>query len=796
MSDASKPVAEGSAVPPSDSSQSIDQSAIDSGSSSPTLPHSIIHHRHLSGGPGVGPGTASPGRYSATQARQLALRLAEQEAAQKESQAASSQAEARHAREGREASLDRNALSRSASVRSSARKGSSGTPGGFSTASPRHFSQSSHGQSRPAPFPQLNQREAFDVAVASSNLASSSDGLQALLRDHPELVSSSLAAAAGPNLAKTGTYSTRSGSAAGSKSGSIPGTPFEREGQTSYLQMGGSLSNSFHQSQAAATANASSNAQQQQQQQPPLSGQQVPTSPLQTSGRGTILKDAPEVGEGGHSGSQSGLGAALGLGHGIRTGLSTPNLGAAGARPDYSGAKIVVCMVGLPARGKSYVANRVLKYLRWLEYDVKVFNVGQLRRALARAKYNQSGVREDHTANFFDPTNPAAYKLRSQMAEECLEQLIGWLKRGGNVGIHDATNSTRARRKEIADRIAKEPDLKLVFLESICTDPKVIDANIAVKVSSGDPDYAGMTPEAAKRDFLARIRHYEDTYEPVNGDGSESHYSYVKVTDVGKSVTINRIQGYLESRIAFYLMNLHLTPRNIFFSRHGESQYNVEGKIGGDSDLSPRGWMYAKALPQLIKDHIGDAPLTVWHSTLKRTGQTASELPYPKLAWKSLDELDAGVCDAMTYEEIEKYYPEDYANRDDDKFNYRYRGGESYRDVVVRLEPIIMELERQENILIIGHQAIIRCLYAYFHALSQEDLPYIKIPLHTVIQLTPKAYGCDEKRFQLPIEAVDTHRPKPLRSELPDDQPPSPPLDPLEAAATSAPPSQVRPEQA
>lgn len=49
-------------------------------------------------------------------------------------------------------------------------------------------------------------------------------------------------------------------------------------------------------------------------------------------------------------------------------------------------------------------------------------------------------------------------------------------------------------------------------------------------------------------------------------------------------------------------------------------------------------------------------------------------------------------------------YPEDYESRDEDKFNYRYRGGESYRDVVVRLEPVIMELERQENILIIGHQ--------------------------------------------------------------------------------------------
>lgn len=43
----------------------------------------------------------------------------------------------------------------------------------------------------------------------------------------------------------------------------------------------------------------------------------------------------------------------------------------------------------------------------------------------------------------------------------------------------------------------------------------------------------------------------------------------------------------------------------------------------------------------------------MWTSTLKRTIQTADDLSYTKLTWKSLDELDAGVCDGMTYEEIE-----------------------------------------------------------------------------------------------------------------------------------------------
>lgn len=39
---------------------------------------------------------------------------------------------------------------------------------------------------------------------------------------------------------------------------------------------------------------------------------------------------------------------------------------------------------------------------------------------------------------------------------------------------------------------------------------------------------------------------------------------------------------------------------------------------------------------------------------------------------------------------------------------------QSYEDLVQRLEPVIMELERQENVLVICHQAVMRCLLAYF----------------------------------------------------------------------------------
>ncbi|KAG7553572.1 hypothetical protein FFLO_03004 [Filobasidium floriforme] len=444
------------------------------------------------------------------------------------------------------------------------------------------------------------------------------------------------------------------------------------------------------------------------------------------------------------------------------SGTQTPSVSGIGTlldRPDYSEAKIVVAMVGLPARGKSYLSNRLLRYLRWLEYKVEVFNVGQLRRRKARDQVQAGEGPQDHSHTYFSSTNAEATALREQLATESLESLITWLKQGGNVGIHDATNSTRARRAKIQERIDREPGLQCIFLESWCDDPEIIASNVALKARSGDPDYKGMSKEEAERDFRKRIEQYESVYETI----TEPDISWCKILNVGRQVQINRIAGYLQSRIAFYLMNLHLKPRHIYLSRHGESMHNVGGMIGGDSPLSPQGEKYAAALPALVLENVGDHPLQVWTSTLQRTVATARNLPYPKKTWKSLDELDAGVCDGMTYEEIAEKYPEDYAARDENKFGYRYRGGESYQDVVVRLEPVIMELERQENIIIICHQAIIRCLYGYFMGLSQEELPYIKVPLHTLIKLTPMAYGCEEERFHVPIAAVDTHRPKPAR---------------------------------
>lgn len=231
-------------------------------------------------------------------------------------------------------------------------------------------------------------------------------------------------------------------------------------------------------------------------------------------------------------------------------------------------------------------------------------------------------------------------------------------------------------------------------------------------------------------------------------------------------------------------MNLHSLPRVFYLSRHGQSEYNLLGKIGGDAGLTDAGHEYARRLADFAHNVVGmkvekdeetgeekrtPRPARLWTSTLRRTKETAQLIKHEKIStlkwddgdemeWiqfqgrarRNLDELYAGVCDGLTYKEIEKKFPDEFARRQEDKLTYRYPRGESYMDVTLRLETIVLDIERtREPILIVGHQGIHRLLYSYFMGLPRDQAPYVSIPLNTVIELTPNAYGCVEKRYVL-----------------------------------------------
>ncbi|XP_034219496.1 6-phosphofructo-2-kinase/fructose-2,6-bisphosphatase isoform X2 [Prunus dulcis] len=384
---------------------------------------------------------------------------------------------------------------------------------------------------------------------------------------------------------------------------------------------------------------------------------------------------------------------------------------------------LAIVLVGLPARGKTFTAAKLTRYLRWLGHDTKHFNVGKYRRLKHGANQN---------ADFFRADNREGMEARNEVAALAFDDMVSWMQEGGQVGIFDATNSTSKRRNMLM-KLA-EGKCKIIFLETLCNDERIIERNIRLKIQQS-PDYAEEPDfEAGLQDFKSRLAYYEKVYEPVE-EGS-----YIKMIDM-----VSGHGGQIQ-------VNTHLTPRPILLTRHGESKDNVRGRIGGDNPLSDTGEIYAKKLANFVEKRLkSERAASIWTSTLERAILTASPIVgFPKIQWRALDEIYVGVCDGMTYEEIKKNMPEEYESRMKDKLRYRYPRGESYLDVIQRLEPVIIELERQRApVVVISHQAVLRALYAYFADRPLKEIPHIEMPLHTIIEIQMGVTGVQEKRYKL-----------------------------------------------
>lgn len=543
-------------------------------------------------------------------------------------------------------------------------------------------------------------------------------------------------------------------------------------------------------------------------------------------------------------------------------------------------------MVGLPARGKSYITKKMARYLNWLQHDTRIFNVGERRRIAAGVgpsvpqitphansrpadsvrrlsvsttapsgiisqkeqldppqlaakilingedpiedpasfrlpdaaqdpESHANGGREEQelspadksqleaqfpeltrattpeelpgteameqSADFFDPKNKKAALIREQVAMETLDELLDYiLVQGGSVGILDATNSTLERRKLIMRRVRERAgqEINVLFCESVCLDETLLESNMRLKLSG--PDYKDKDPVASLADFKKRVAIYEKNYVSLGDYEEKNNMPFVQMIDVGRKVVSHQIKGFLSAQAVYYLLNFNLAPRQIWITRHGESIDNVNGKIGGDSDLSENGIRYSRALTRFIDyqrkewevrqqdkarhthfpphpgDHTPPNPhysaegegqpsmnFCVWTSMLKRSIQSAQffdEEEYDIKQMRMLDEINAGVMEGMTYEEIRSKYEDEFNLRKQDKMQYRYPGpgGEGYLDVINRLRPVIVELERMtDHVLLITHRSVARVLLAYFKGLRRDEVADLDCPLGMLYMLEP-----------------------------------------------------------
>ncbi|CAN0328699.1 unnamed protein product, partial [Discosporangium mesarthrocarpum] len=120
---------------------------------------------------------------------------------------------------------------------------------------------------------------------------------------------------------------------------------------------------------------------------------------------------------------------------------------------------------------------------------------------------------------------------------------------------------------------------------------------------------------------------------------------------------------------------------------------------------------------------------------------------FPILELSALDEIDAGAMEGLPVEDFAKKYPVQHRKRCIDKLNEKFPEGESYKDVFLRLEPLLLELIAEpQPVVIIAHLAVLRVVYGYLMGVEPSQCPFLDIPMHSVLQLNPKGYGYEEWR--------------------------------------------------
>ncbi|XP_073978129.1 6-phosphofructo-2-kinase/fructose-2,6-bisphosphatase-like [Rhodnius prolixus] len=411
---------------------------------------------------------------------------------------------------------------------------------------------------------------------------------------------------------------------------------------------------------------------------------------------------------------------------------------------------LIVAFVGLPARGKTVLAHKLERYLNYTGHLARVFSLSTYRRKLA----------PDIGCDFiFDPQNEEATEIRKQYTHEAINDCKQWIYIGGDIAILDGTYAAMDVRQLLYSLFVKQLGFKILFIECIVEDEILLEGNINDTVRLSE-DYAHLEYNQAVKEIQKKIKQFSSTYVPISKN-TESIFSYIKFYNAGENIFVHRIDGPFQTKVLNFVSCFRpMRKKTLYFTRHGESEFNLLGRIGGDTDLSPRGHFYATLLAKYFNSNKIEN-LRVWTSEKKRTKQTANGIKAPVESLAPLNELDAGICEGMTYEEIQMKFPQEFAWRDQDKLRYRYPWGESYIDIMSRLELVLLELEREDSLLVISHQAVLRCVLGYFLNTESDKVPYLGVPLHTVIKLTINGYDWNVDYIKFNVDCVDTYRSQP-----------------------------------
>ena len=165
---------------------------------------------------------------------------------------------------------------------------------------------------------------------------------------------------------------------------------------------------------------------------------------------------------------------------------------------------------------------------------------------------------------------------------------------------------------------------------------------------------------------------------------------------------------------------------NVYVTRHGESRWNVEGKVQGitDTPLTDKGREQARELALRIKADDPGIDLII-ASTLSRADETArilSEITgIPMESEPRLIEQNFGEYEGHEWKKHPGVFHE--AKK---QFAYDYNGGESMLKLGQRIFNLLDDIHERmirekKTFLLVTHGGIVRMINAYFNSETNEE---------------------------------------------------------------------------
>lgn len=440
----------------------------------------------------------------------------------------------------------------------------------------------------------------------------------------------------------------------------------------------------------------------------------------------------------------------------------------------FHAGKICIVLTGLPGRGKTHLSVSLTRYLRWLGVTTHSFHLGNYRRSALNTV-------DDNDIFLPNPYSKESNDFRQKIVDDCLSDILKFfINEKGQIAIYDSVNALSTDRILLNERLSKL-GIQVLFIESLVTDDKLVMKNIE-KAAKSSPDYANWDYDKAFKDYSDRIKFLTPFYEEMK----EKDLSYIKFYNFGERIELyNFNYGYLINKVVFFIMNTRIKTGSLFFARCYKNSLDV----ADDPPLDANGLKYAENVTKTLIEHLqksgrdyafklnendetetsnehskeatpkistndrqpaagvdgtSNDSMVVWTSVKKRTIETTQFFKRRNINIRhriQLSQRNPGIVGGLTDEEIQKQYPEEFQQYNNDPYHYRYPRAESYHDLAIKIEPLILEMERMSgDILIIADETIIQVFLGYLLLCSCYDIPTLNIVEDEIVEVKFNAY--------------------------------------------------------